>query len=72
MYGGGISKIRVNGEDCLTGSFISCFTKYYQGDQIKEYEMDGHVALMGEMTNAHNTSVGKPERKRPLGRSRRG
>jgi hypothetical protein len=26
---------------------------------------------MGDMRNAYNTSVGKPEGKRPLGRSRR-
>jgi hypothetical protein len=30
----------------------------------------GHVARMGEMRNACNTSVRKPEGKRPLGRSR--
>jgi hypothetical protein len=31
----------------------------------------GHVAHMGEMRNALNVLVGKPGRKRPLGRSRR-
>jgi hypothetical protein len=31
----------------------------------------GHVARMGEMRNAYKMLVGKPERKRPLGRSRR-
>jgi len=31
-----------------------------------------HVACMGEMRNAYEILVGKPERKRPLGRSRRG
>jgi hypothetical protein len=31
----------------------------------------GHVARMGEMRNAYRMSVGKPERKRPLGRPRR-
>jgi len=30
-----------------------------------------HVARMGEMRNAHNILVGKPEGKRPLGRPRR-
>jgi hypothetical protein len=28
----------------------------------------GHVARMGEKRNAHRILVGKPERKRPLGR----
>jgi hypothetical protein len=31
----------------------------------------GHVARMGEKRNAYRLLVGKPERKRPLGRSRR-
>jgi hypothetical protein len=32
----------------------------------------GHVARMGEKRNAYRILVGKPERKRPLGRRRRG
>jgi hypothetical protein len=31
----------------------------------------GHVARLGEMRNAYKVLVGKPERKRPLGRPRR-
>jgi hypothetical protein len=31
----------------------------------------GHVARMGEKRNAYRILVGKPEGKRPLGRSRR-
>jgi hypothetical protein len=31
----------------------------------------GHVAHMGEEKNVYNVLVGKPEGKRPLGRSRR-
>jgi hypothetical protein len=31
----------------------------------------GHVALMGEGTGVYRVLVGKPGRKRPLGRSRR-
>jgi hypothetical protein len=31
----------------------------------------GYVARMRETRNAHNTLVGKPKGKRPLGRSRR-
>jgi hypothetical protein len=30
-----------------------------------------HVARMGEMRNAYNILIGKPEGKRPLGRPRR-
>ena len=30
-----------------------------------------HVARMGELRGVHRVLVGKPERKRPLGRSRR-
>jgi hypothetical protein len=32
----------------------------------------GHVACMGEVRGAYNILVGKPEGRRPLGRSRRG
>jgi len=32
--------------------------------------MGWHVACMGEMRNVYNILVGKPERKRPLGRRR--
>ena len=31
----------------------------------------GHVARMGEVRGAHRVLVGKPEGKRPLGRTRR-
>jgi hypothetical protein len=31
----------------------------------------GHVARIGEKMNAYRLLVGKPDRKRPLGRSRR-
>jgi hypothetical protein len=31
----------------------------------------GHVASMGETRNTYNISVGRPERKRSLGRFRR-
>jgi hypothetical protein len=40
---------------------------------IKSWRMRwaGHVARMGEKRNAYRLLVGKPERKRPLGRPRR-
>jgi hypothetical protein len=31
----------------------------------------GHIALVGEKRNAYRLLMGKPERKRPLGRPRR-
>jgi hypothetical protein len=41
--------------------------------QIKSRRMRwaGHVARMGEGRNVYRVLVGKPERKRPLGRPRR-
>jgi len=33
---------------------------------------EGNIARMGEMRNAYNNLVGKPEGKRPLGRHRHG
>jgi hypothetical protein len=35
--------------------------------EIKEDEIGGHVARIGEMKNEHSILVGKPERRRPLG-----
>jgi hypothetical protein len=37
-------------------------------DEVKKYEMGGHAARVGEKRNAYRILVGKPERKRPLGR----
>jgi hypothetical protein len=36
-----------------------------------KHKWAGHVARVGEKTNANRMLVGKPEGKRPLGRSRR-
>jgi hypothetical protein len=47
------------------------FIKYYYGDQMRENEMTGQVARMGEMKNASSILVGKPEGKRPFERPRR-
>jgi hypothetical protein len=38
---------------------------------MKKDGMAGYVARVGEMRNAYNISVGKPERNRQLGRPRR-
>jgi hypothetical protein len=40
------------------------------GGKIKENEMGGHVAHMGEGRGVHRVLVGKPEGKRPMGRPR--
>jgi hypothetical protein len=44
-----------SGEDCIMRSFTR---------RVR------HIACMGEMRNAYNILVGKPEGKRPLGRPR--
>jgi hypothetical protein len=46
------------------------FVKYNYNDHVKEDGSAGHVIHMGEK-NAHKAFIGKPERKRPLGTSRR-
>jgi hypothetical protein len=37
----------------------------------RKLKWSGHVARMGERRGAYRTSVGKPERKRPLGKTTR-
>jgi hypothetical protein len=39
--------------------------------KLRRIRWAGHVARMGEMRNVYRLLVGKPERKRPLGRPRR-
>jgi len=39
--------------------------------KLRRMRWAGHVALMGEGRDVHRVLVGKPERKRPLGRARR-
>jgi hypothetical protein len=48
------------------------FTKYYQDDESRKMMWEGHVACMGEIRNGYKILIGKPEKKRPLGRPRRG
>jgi hypothetical protein len=38
---------------------------------MEKGEMGGHVARSGEMKSAYKILVGQPERKRPLGTTRR-
>jgi hypothetical protein len=40
--------------------------------KLRRMRWAGHVARMGEKRNAYRLLVGKPERKRPLGRPRLG
>jgi hypothetical protein len=39
--------------------------------EAKRMRWAGHVARMGEVSGAYNILVGRPERRRPLGRPRR-
>jgi hypothetical protein len=45
--------------------------KYNWNNQVNEDEVGGHVARIGEKRNVSRLLMGKPERKRPLGRQRR-
>jgi hypothetical protein len=42
-------------------------TKYYPGDEIRRMKRAGHVACIGDRTDANRLLVGKPECKRQLG-----
>jgi len=46
-------------------------TKYYSGYQIEKNAMGGAHSNYGERRRVYRGLVGKPEGKRPLGRSRR-
>jgi hypothetical protein len=46
------------------------FTKYNKNDEVKEDKMGGACSTNGEKRNAYMLLVGKPEGKRPLGRTR--
>jgi hypothetical protein len=50
---------------------LYCSTSKVRIIKSKEMRWAGHVARMGEKRNAYRILVGKPEGKRPLGRSRR-
>jgi hypothetical protein len=47
------------------------FNRYCSGDKIENNEKGGHVARMRERKGVYRVLVGKPEEKRPLGRTRR-
>jgi hypothetical protein len=46
-------------------SFITCMLHQYN-NEVKECEIVGHVACMGEMKNTYKILIRKPEGKRPL------
>jgi hypothetical protein len=54
--------------------FMACFSLTSKERALNissSHEIDEHVARMGEKRNAYRILVGMPERKRPLGRTRR-
>jgi hypothetical protein len=55
------SNFRQLGRNALRTYFVKAIA---MGNQIKENEMDGTVARMGEMRNSYKIVVGKPEGKR--------
>jgi hypothetical protein len=65
-------KWRETGEDYIMRSFVTFTLHQIMFRVIKSRTMGWarHVADMGEMRNAYNILVGKPEGKRPLGRPR--
>ena len=51
-------------------SILVFLTKYCSGDKIEKNEMGGACSAYGEGRVVYRVLVGKPERKRPLGRPR--
>jgi hypothetical protein len=71
IFGPKRDEVRVgNGEDYLTRS-SAFLIKYYCDDQVKKTEMDRTCSTYGESKGAYRALVGKPEKRRPLGRLRR-
>ena len=47
---------------------VVLLTVYYSGDKIKNNEMEGHVASLGDRRGLYKVLVGRADRKTPLGR----
>jgi hypothetical protein len=47
------------------------FTQYFSGNKIEKNEKEGAVARVAESRRVYRVLVGKPGRRRPLGRPRR-
>jgi hypothetical protein len=56
-----------NSQEAPKGILIA---KYNYRIQVKEDEMGSTFSMYGANNNAYWVSVGKPDRRRPLGRSR--
>jgi hypothetical protein len=55
----------------LETSYFVFFFKYYYSNEINKDEMCGACSTEGELRNSYETTLGKPEGKRSLGRYRR-
>jgi hypothetical protein len=53
------------------GSFIICTPPDIRQIKSRRMRWAGHMACLGEGRKVYRVLVGKPERKRPLGRPRR-
>jgi hypothetical protein len=59
----GPKKEEVAGEHCIMRSYITCILHQIETDQVKENEMDGHVACVGEK-NLYKIFIGKLDGRR--------
>ena len=58
-------------KDGVTKEWRKLLTQYCSGDKIKKNEIGGACSAYGERKGVYRVLVGKPERKKPLGRPRR-
>ena len=54
----------------LTKIFCVHLTQYCSGDKIEKNEMGGACSMYGENRGVYGVLVGKPEGKRPLGKTK--
>jgi hypothetical protein len=68
-----LKKYKSPGSDQIQAELIQAGGEMLLSEILKSRRMRwaGHVARMGEKRNVYRLLVGKPERKRPLGRPRR-
>ena len=71
IFGPKRDEVTVNGENYIMRSLVICTVpKIFRVIKSRRMRWEGHVARMGERRCAYRILVGKPERKRPLGRPR--
>jgi hypothetical protein len=59
-----------NGENCIMMNFTACILHLtFRMIKSRRMRWAGHVACMGEGRGVYRVLVGRPEGKRPLGRS---